>query len=291
MSAALSLSHAAHALGGDVYGRDSILVPGPGHSPRDRSLRVTILPDGWRVHSFAGDDFRDCRDHVRARLRLEPYVPQRNLNPEPRPVPNDPDRTARALALWREARPIKGTPAEAYLTSRGVSYEGGAPRWHPACPFGRGVRHGCMLGLVRNITTNEPQAIHRTALTPDGRKIDRKAFGPLAGGAVKLTEDGDVAAVVAIGEGIETTLSIRALPGLSQMPVWACISAGGVASFPVLPGIEAVWIAVDHDASATGAGAAQEAGERLDDAEIEVVLVTPETTGADINDMVRHGPR
>jgi len=29
---------AARALGGDVVGRDQILCPGPGHSPRDRSL-------------------------------------------------------------------------------------------------------------------------------------------------------------------------------------------------------------------------------------------------------------
>jgi hypothetical protein len=31
---------AAHALGGVLIGRDQVLGPGPGHSPRDRSLAV-----------------------------------------------------------------------------------------------------------------------------------------------------------------------------------------------------------------------------------------------------------
>ena len=59
----------AHALGGEVAGRDTILAPGPGHSPRDRSLAVKIdpsAPHGFLVHSFAGDDWRECRDHVRS---------------------------------------------------------------------------------------------------------------------------------------------------------------------------------------------------------------------------------
>ena len=30
-------------------------------------------------------------------------------------------------------------------------------------------------------------------------------------------------------------------------PIWAMLNAGGVASFPVLNGIEVLWIAVDHD--------------------------------------------
>ena len=32
----------ARALGGEVVGRNILLCPGPGHSPRDRSLQVTL---------------------------------------------------------------------------------------------------------------------------------------------------------------------------------------------------------------------------------------------------------
>jgi hypothetical protein len=71
----------AHALGGEVLGRDCILCPGPGHSRQDRSLSVKLdptAPDGFIVHSFAGDDPIICKDHVRERLGLEPFKPNGN---------------------------------------------------------------------------------------------------------------------------------------------------------------------------------------------------------------------
>ena len=74
-----------------------------------------------------------------------------------------------------------------------------------------------MVALVRDIITNEPSAIHRTALTIDGRKLDRpKLLGPSAGGAIKLSSD-YVTNELTIAEGIETTLSAMILgfePGM-----------------------------------------------------------------------------
>jgi hypothetical protein len=63
----------ARALGGDLCGRNNIIAPGPSHSPADRSLAVKLnptAPDGFLVYSHAGDDWRECRDHVRRRLGL-----------------------------------------------------------------------------------------------------------------------------------------------------------------------------------------------------------------------------
>ena len=40
------------------------LVPGPGHSPKDRSLKVSDFNGGIRVHSFAGDCWKECRAHL-----------------------------------------------------------------------------------------------------------------------------------------------------------------------------------------------------------------------------------
>src|SRR5580700_4529808 len=68
----LSLRSLAKALGGEVSG-GQILCPGPGHSPKDRSLSVTFspdAPDGFVVNSFSNDDFGDCRDYVREKLGL-----------------------------------------------------------------------------------------------------------------------------------------------------------------------------------------------------------------------------
>jgi hypothetical protein len=63
----MNLQSLAKSLNGEVSGR-VILAPGPNHSPKDRSMTVTIdrdAPDGFLVHSFSGDDFRDCRDYIK----------------------------------------------------------------------------------------------------------------------------------------------------------------------------------------------------------------------------------
>jgi AAA domain len=62
----------AAALGGEVSGRE-ILAPGPGHSAKDRSLSIkfsSTAPDGFVVHSFAGDDPIVCKDYVRNKIGI-----------------------------------------------------------------------------------------------------------------------------------------------------------------------------------------------------------------------------
>lgn len=59
MSAARDLTQ---RLGGDWHGSYG-LVPGPGHSHRDRSVSVIDGPSGEIiVHSFAGEDWRGIKD-------------------------------------------------------------------------------------------------------------------------------------------------------------------------------------------------------------------------------------
>lgn len=279
----MTIQALARTLGGDVAGRDRIVCPGPGHSRHDRSLSVSFTGDDFRVHSFANDDWRLCRDHVAGLLGL-PAFKADTLIIENK---DNADRTAHALSIWAEAPPITGTPATVYLASRGLTYAGEALRWHPSCPFGKGERHGCMIGLVRNIVTNEPQAIHRTAIDATGRKIDRKAYGPIGGGAIKLAADEDVTLSLVIAEGVESSLSARLVPGLEATPVWSLISAGGVRAFPVLPGIETLWIAVDHDPA--GVEAARECASRWSAAGREVIAITPRAERADLNDIARVG--
>src|SRR5439155_20079785 len=131
-------------------------------------------------------------------------------------------------------------------------------RFHPACPFGCDG-HPAMVALLRNIRTDEPQAIHRTALTPAGQKLDRRSLGPKTGAAIKLSDDGDVATGLTIGEGIETTIA-----GMMEgfRPAWAVGDAGELRRFPVLPGVEALTILVDNDASGTGQSNAIECSRR-----------------------------
>ena len=197
----------AAALGGRVVDRDSVLAPGPGHSAKDRSLSVKLTSDGdVIVHSFAGDDWQMCRDYVLDRLGMDAVRARPSLKVIQQPASSD--RSELALTIWREAKSIRGTPAERYLASRGIALpdDGDGLRFHPNCPFGQD-RHPCMIGLYRHILTNEPRAIHRTALTANGTKIDRKALGPKRGCAIKLTPDEHVETGLTIGEGIETALA------------------------------------------------------------------------------------
>jgi putative DNA primase/helicase len=66
-----TLEQLHRALGGQICGGKQLSCPGPGHSARDRSLSILIdanAPDGFVLHSHAGDDWQDCRNYVRQLL-------------------------------------------------------------------------------------------------------------------------------------------------------------------------------------------------------------------------------
>jgi hypothetical protein len=80
--AALSLSYIAKAMNGEIRG-DQVVCPGPGHSPKDRSLSIKIepgAPGGLVVFSHAQDDNLKCKDWVLKQLGLEPLRPKRAAN-------------------------------------------------------------------------------------------------------------------------------------------------------------------------------------------------------------------
>src|SRR6476661_8156707 len=125
----------ASALGGDVSG-NTVSAPGPGHTPRDRSLAIRLdsnAPDGFLCFSHAGDDWKVCRDYVRQRLGLPSWEPgdEQNRTIPPKHVrkwdlaaieseveelqPRTEDdliRIERAVKIWNEADGPRGTAAE-----------------------------------------------------------------------------------------------------------------------------------------------------------------------------------
>ncbi|WP_084674107.1 DUF7146 domain-containing protein, partial [Methylobacterium sp. WSM2598] len=302
-SSCLSLTDIARALGGKVMGQ-CVRAPGPGHSRTDNSLVVWLdvgAPDGFRVHSHADDPFDACREHVRARLGLPEWRPgawqagRRQVSAPLTHTKPPADNLKRALGVWRNGLPVAGTTAEVYLARRGIKHlvpeSCGALRWHPNCPFA-GETTGALVALATDIRTNAPTAIHRTALAGDATKAlvsghSRMALGPIGGGAIKLTPDEEVTTCLGIGEGIETVLAMRGLPEFGLSPVWSLIAASGVAGFPVLPGIECLWIAVDHDPA--GIAAAETCATRWKAAGREVFLVQTETARTDLNDLLTQG--
>ncbi|MBN6823990.1 toprim domain-containing protein [Methylobacterium organophilum] len=295
----MDLRTIAQALGGEVAS-GQVLAPAPGHSPRDRSLSVKLSPTapaGVVVHLFAGGDVLAAKDHVLATLGLRrtrrPVGEERTAAKPPIARPDETARTRRALEIWDEARDPEGSPVLIYLRSRGIALPDGAAgaavRFHPSCPFAGPIRTPAMVCLVRDVLTDAPKAIHRTALDRDGRKVEisgksRLALGAVAGGAIKFTAESDVAGCLGVGEGVESALSLQLVPEFGRSPVWSLLSANGIERLPVLPGIESLWLAVDHDDA--GLRASRVCSDRWERAGIETYLVRPRAPGSDLNDVV-----
>jgi putative DNA primase/helicase len=251
----------------------------PAHDDHNPSLSLCDTPDGKVLVKYhAGCEQADVIAALRARALWPDNI--RSADPPKQPIaaakPADDDgkRIADALAIWRDSVDPRGTLIERYLRSRGLKLgddvAGAVLRWHP--------RIRAMIALFRNIVTDAPQAICRTFLDAEGRKIERKFLGPVGGAAIKLDSDDTVLGGLHIGEGVETCMAARQL-GLR--PAWAVGSAGAIAAFPVLSGIEALSLLREHDEA--NQCAADACAARWRSAGRQVLDVWPER-GKDVND-------
>jgi putative DNA primase/helicase len=89
---------------------------------------------------------------------------------------------------------------------------------------------------------------------------------------------------ICIGEGVETTLSGRQM-GLR--PVWSLVNTGGIANFPILPGIEGLHLFAENDANGASAKAVEECARRWHGPGRDVFIITPDV--GDLNDELREG--
>jgi hypothetical protein len=90
---------------------------------------------------------------------------------------NTPGRSSwnsEALAIWAAACEPEGTPAWTYLFKRGIAIDAlpsrinEALRFHPNCPW-HDARRMCLVALWTDAISGEPRAIHRRAISPDGK--------------------------------------------------------------------------------------------------------------------------
>ena len=202
-----------------------------------------------------------------------------------------------ARRLFAMSRPIAGTLAEAYLRERGIQpgwHDTAALRFHPRCfyrpeegsePVSRPA-WPAMIAAVTNLG-GELTGLQRTWIDPAGCgkapvHTPRRAMGNLLGHAVRF---GAAQETMAIGEGIETVLSLRSV--LPMMPMAAALSAGHLAAFMPPPGLRRLYIMRDNDPA--GHWAADRLVARGREAGIEAIVLAP-TTG-DFNDDLRQlGP-
>jgi putative DNA primase/helicase len=278
----------ARALGGVVVGRQ-VLAPGPGHSPKDRSLSITLsvgAPDGFLAFSHAGDDFAACRDFVKAKLGVDGdrWREDRGGCRKAALLPScaESDRAVAALRIWADTHELRGSVAEAYLASRGIiASSSTALRFHPSLKHPCGSRWPALVALITRGVDGESIAIHRTFVTCHGKApVDpaKMMLGPTRGGAVRLAEASDK---LMIGEGIESCLSVMQVTGI---PTWAALSTSGLKTLALPEGVRDVVILADGDDA--GERAAMQAARRWKGEGRRVRIARP-PRGEDFNDVAR----
>ena len=279
--------------GGDLLqGGRAALIPGPGHSRRDRSLSMTLGHNGQLLfHSFAGDSLREicaylgeeqganirshdpmlhhgakqAADHARKRLMAE--------------------QKAWCGKVWDQTVAAERSLVETYFRHRGIG--GPIPkviRYHPDAPLTYGCDHRspAMIALVQN-KAGDPCGLHVTSLMADGADKaagkSRRMFGSVKGGAIRLSEH---SGHLAVAEGIETALSHQRL---TQIPTWSCLSASGLAGFDIPRGVRQLTIAADGDEAGLKA-----ANTLLEQAQTRCeVRLNPAPMGKDWNDVLKDG--
>lgn len=120
-----------------------------------------------------------------------------------------------ALRIWREALPLRQSPAMAYLEGRGILAASAALRFHQRTPLGPKGRARFLPAMIAAVSLDEgPIAIHRTFLTQSGNEKaffvnPKRALGSLGEAGVRLFAPAN--GRLGLAEGIESAMSAYAL--------------------------------------------------------------------------------
>ena len=266
---------AGHLLGGELVSEDTVLCPGPGHDRQDRSLSVKFdseAPEGFLTHSFAADDWRVCREHVRQCLHLGVFEVSSNFK---RFVQQccahsgfaagygycEAERTLPRPCGHKASASVKHQPK---ATSRVVAFRFQIVRIPVRrCAFIRRVRSSSRVARLSVYPrcsdkwwTSTPTSsaafieLHYSSMATarplftDCRLLRRcwVPAGMLASNCAQTTTSQKDSG---IAEGIETALAV--IGNFGFRPVWATLSASAMAAFPVLSGVECLTIFADND--------------------------------------------
>ncbi|MBP7712029.1 MAG: toprim domain-containing protein [Gammaproteobacteria bacterium] len=274
-------------------------VCGPTHRhPRDKVVAVNVGRGIWKCHRC------DWRGSLWIRRVPDPV----RHEPPPPPPPPDARKAQRLAVIWRESAPLTDPRAEvglAYLRARGLGAlvdagdlpGGDVLRLHPRLPYFETSEAGRLVGtfpaLVARVLDPEgrPASLHRTWLAADGSgKADvgspKKLASParvnaLRGAAIRLWPATDRLAVC---EGGETACAVRVLTGI---PVWSAVSAHGLETLMLPPGLAELTVAGDNDPHGVGERAAHRLAQRAQREGIPTVTVSiPKRVGDDWLDVL-----
>jgi putative DNA primase/helicase len=252
--------------------------------------------------------------------RAPALAPRSVPTPSQQPAEVNERRRAAYAKVWGEASAVvEGDPVFRYLRSRipGLVQIPPVIRCHPGLGFygippdgasyGRDYGlHPCMVAAVVD-EAGRCCNIHRTYLTPDGKKLaiqepdaddpselvllPAKKLMPSVGARhyqIRLAKPD--AGLLGIAEGIETALAAMVYSGV---PTWSVVATTGMVNFLVPDSIAKLVIFADNDNLTNkgvnpGLAAARQLIERADvakrieDETLSVVIRTPETSGTDM---------
>ena len=220
----------------------------PAHDDSMPSLGVTLGRKAILFHCFAGCDQQAvlaalARKGFNASIlfsdsssadQFEP-IEKRNLSPA-------------ALRIWREAEPVRSSPAKAYLESRGILAASSALRFHPRTPLGPKGRTRFLPAMIAAVSLDEgPVAIHRTFLSTEAStkatfERPKRALGSLGEAAVRLFAPAD--GKLGLAEGIESAMSAYALTGI---PAWATLGNERFGLISIPESVTELHLFVDYD--------------------------------------------
>jgi hypothetical protein len=244
----------------------------PAHHDKGPSLSICESQDGLvLLYCFAGCSYRQIVEALGLAPQAAPIpVPRTSIRPVRQP--DDTSRIEAARRIWRETKPLAGTPAQRYLENRGIHLPNWplALRFHPNCPHPSDSRLPALVAAVSAYHEKEHHqvAVHRIYITHDGRKADvepRKAsLGNVRGAAVWLTRP---TGRLIVTEGIEDAMALMtANCGDSRFADWsyaAAVSAGNLPHVELPSEVRTVVIGADNDEA--GRRAATEAACRFID--------------------------
>ena len=221
----------------------------PAHDDRTPSLGVSLGQKAILFHCFAGCD----QQSVLAALAREGFEAPALFSGSA--TTNEPESTstrkpsAVALRIWRDAQPLRASPAKAYLESRGILAASPALRFHPRTPLGPKGRARFLPAMIAAVSLDEgPIAIHRTFLSTEASgkaafEKPKRALGALGEAAVRLFAP--VSGKLGLAEGVESAMSAYALTGI---PVWATLGNERFGLVSVPESVTELHLFVDHDA-------------------------------------------
>jgi DNA primase len=272
---------------------------------QDRTPSFTIYADERRAHCFGCGWSGDVLDFVQQAygVRMREAIGMldggalRELEQQRAPAKPKADMRAIAQRIVNGSVAIEGTPAEAYLRSRGITmplpHTLRFARLAPPKVEGNGLLAANgpnpLPALVATVTdpAGALVGLQRTYLTEDGRKAATKAtdtdrkpkvkysLGNVVGGSIQL---GPLAASMLVTEGLEDGLTLAQALGRS---VWV---AAGTSMMPQMVfGDVTKAIVIGADGDAAGKVAADKAAEAFGALGLGVRIMRPAPPHQDFN--------